>query len=94
MGRVLTNTVTLQVAVESSLGVQPTTGWKTTEPTSIGKFGPSLTKLTRAPISKNRQHRKGALTDLDSSVEFECDVTYDHVKMFIEGLFFSQFKGF
>jgi hypothetical protein len=93
MGRVLTNNTTLQVATESSLGVQPTSGWKTIEPTTIGKFGPTLTKLTREPISKNRQRRKGALTDLDSSVEFEADVTYDHMKMFLEGLLFSSFKG-
>lgn len=93
MGRVLTNTVTLQVATESTLGTQPTSGWKTVEPTSIGKFGPSLTKLTRTPISKNRQHRKGALVDLDSTVEFELDLTYDHMKMFVEGLMFATAKG-
>jgi hypothetical protein len=93
MGRVLTNTITLQVATESSLGTQPTAGWKTVEPTSVGKFGPSLTKLTRMPISKNRQHRKGALVDLDSTVEFELDLTYDHMKMFVEGLLFAAVQG-
>lgn len=93
MGRVLTNATTLQVAAESSLGTQPSSGWRTVEPTTIGKFGPTLTKLTREPISKNRQRRKGALTDLDSSVEFECDVTYDHLKMFVEGLMFATAKG-
>lgn len=93
MGRVLTNTLTLQVATETTLGVQPTSGWKIVEPNSIGKYGPTLTKLTREPISKNRQRRKGALTDLDSSVEFECDLTYDHLKMFVEGLMFATAKG-
>src|SRR5687767_11224840 len=93
MGRVLTNATTLQVATESALGVQPTSGWKTVEPTTIGKYGPTLTKLTREPISENRQRRKGALTDLDSSVEFEADLTYDHFKMFIEGLMFATAKG-
>lgn len=93
MGRVLTNSITLQVANESTLGVQPTTGWKTIEPNSVGKFGPTLTKMSREPISKNRQRRKGALVDLDSTVEFEVDYTYDHVKMFVEGLFFSALKG-
>lgn len=93
MGRVLTNATTLQVAGEASLGVQPTSGWKTVEPTTIGKYGPTLTKLTREPISKNRQRRKGALTDLDSTVEFEADLTYDHFKMFAPGLMFVQAKG-
>lgn len=93
MGRVLTNTITFQVASESTLGTQPTAGWLVIEPTTIGKYGPTLTKLTRAPISKNRQRRKGALTDLDSSVEFDADVTYDHVNMFIEGLLFASAIG-
>jgi hypothetical protein len=93
MGRVLTNATTLQVAAETTLGVQPTTGWRTVEPTTIGKYGPTLTKLTREPISKNRQRRKGALTDLDSTVEFEADLTFDHFKMFAEGLMFATAKG-
>lgn len=93
MGRVLTNNVALAVAPEVTLGTQPTTGWRVIEPSSIGKFGPMLTKLTREPISKNRQRRKGALTDLNSSVEFEVDVTYDHLKMFAEGLLFATAKG-
>lgn len=93
MGRVITNATTLQIAAESSLGTKPTTGWKVIEPNSIGKFGPSLKKIAREPISKNRQMRKGALVDLDSSVEFECDITYDHVKMFAEGLFFAAQQG-
>jgi len=93
MGRVLTNTITLEVAAESALGIQPTAGWKTIEPNSIGKFGPMLKKIAREPISKNRQRRKGALVDLDSSVEFECDITYDRMRMFVEGLFFATAKG-
>lgn len=94
MGRVLTNTTTLQMATEATLGLKPTSGWLTIEPNSIGKFGPSLKKVTREPISKNRQRRKGALVDLDSAVDFECDITYSHVKMFVEGLFFATAKGF
>lgn len=93
MGRVLTNSTALLVAIEAALGVQPAAGWKVIEETTIGKYGPTLTKMTRNPISKNRQRRKGALTDLDSSVEFEADVTYDHLKLFAEGLFFSTGKG-
>src|SRR5690242_11697832 len=93
MGRVLTNGVTLQVAVETALGVQPVAGWKTLEPTTISKYGPSLTKLTRSPISKNRQRRKGSLTDLVSSVEFDADVTWDHLYQFAPGMFFVKPLG-
>jgi hypothetical protein len=94
MGRVLTNAVTLQVAVEQTPSVLPgSPAWKLIEPNSIGKFGPMLKKITREPISPNRQRRKGALVDLDSSVEFDADCTFDHVKMFVEGLFFATAKG-
>lgn len=94
MGRVLTNTISLEVATEQTPGVLPGSPiWRTVEPNGIGKFGPSLKKMERMPISKNRQHRKGALVDLDSTVEFEADITYAHMLMFSEGLFFSVFKG-
>lgn len=94
--RVLTNATTLQMAAETagSPGVLPgSPQWKLLEPNSIGKFGAMLKKIARLPISKNRQPRKPALTDLDSSVEFDCDITYDHLRAFADALFFSVFKG-
>lgn len=94
MGRVTTNTVSLQIATEQTPGVLPgSPSWLLLEPNSIGKFGPALKKMVREPISKNRQPRKPALVDLDSSVEFECDVTIDHLYAFMDGFFMAQFKG-
>ncbi len=93
MGRALVNATVLQIAAESGLGVQPTSGWKTIEPTTIEKFGSTYSKTERRPISKNRQKRKGALTDLDSSVEFTVDTTYDHLRMFASALMFSVAQG-
>lgn len=94
MGRVLTNAVTLACADELTPGVLPGGPiWFLQEPNNIGKFGPSVKKIARLPISKNRQPRKPALVDLDSTVDFEADVTYDHIRRFASGLFFSATKG-
>lgn len=63
--------------------------WKLTEPNSIGTLGAAITTVPRDPISDRRQRRKGAVTDLDSSVEFEADLTFDSFEDFIEGWVFA-----
>lgn len=89
MGRTLTNTFGLAYANESSFGVQPTAGWKTLEPNAISAFGAEVTTVARAPISNRRQRRKGTVTDLDSSVEFEADLTHDAFEDFMEAFTFA-----
>lgn len=87
MGRVQTNNVTLQVAREEpgQFGVLPTSpDWKVLEPNGITTFGPTISTVARNPISPNRQRRKGTITDLDSSVEFEADLTIDSFTDFME----------
>lgn len=94
MARVLTNNSTLQYAVEQSLGVLPgSPSWYLLEPNSINTYGATITTVARSPISKNRQERKGTITDLDSSVEFEADLTFSHFIDFIEGFLFANFQG-
>lgn len=89
MGRVLTNNISIQAAREASLGTLPgSPDWKLLEPNSIGTFGADITTVKRQPISNDRQNRKGTVTDLDSSVEFECDLTMDVFSEFIEGFCF------
>ena len=89
MARVLTNNTSLAYAIESSLGVQPTSGWKLLEPNTINTFGATVTTVARSPISNLRQRRKGTVTDLDSAVEFEADLTVDSYNDFIEGFCFA-----
>jgi hypothetical protein len=94
MGRVLTNNISLAYTIEETLGVLPTTpAWKTLEPNAINTFGSSITTVARSPISKSRQRRKGTVTDLDSSVEFDGDMTLDHFIDFVEGFLFSSLVG-
>ena len=94
MGRILTNNTSLAVAIEESLGVlpaQPT--WDLLEPNSVGAFGSTISTTARDPISRNRQRRKGTITDLDSAVDFDADLTGSHFDTFAEGFVFSEFLG-
>lgn len=94
MGRVTTNSSGLAYTREASLGVLPgSPTWKQAEPNNIGRFGASITKVARSPISRARQRRKGVVTDLNSSVEFDCDLTLEALKDHIEGFFFSRLVG-
>jgi hypothetical protein len=94
MGRTLTNNFALQYAIEASIGVLPGTPvWKILEPNAISTFGATITTVERSPISAFRQRRKGVITDLDSAVEFDADMTIEHFDDFIEGFVFSVFVG-
>jgi len=94
MSRVSTNTVSLAYAIEQTLGVLPGSPiWKLLEPNTINSFGPEITTVSRNPISKDRQRKKGTITDLDSKAEFEADLTMEHFRDFSEGFVFSQYNG-
>jgi len=94
MGRVLTNSTTLAVAIEDTIGVLPLSPeWRVLEPNTIGTYGATITTVARNPISRNRQRRKGTVTDLDSSVEWEADLTRSHFDDFAEGFVFANFLG-
>ena len=89
MSRVLTNATGLAYSIESALGVAGTV-WRDLEPNSIGNFGSNITTVAPSPISKNRQRQKGFITDLDSSVDFEADLTLSGMRDFIEGFCFAR----
>lgn len=106
MGQVQTNNTALQYAIELTetnpalIGVLPgeqgqpgTPTWYGLEPNSYGAIGADITTVARNPISPNRQRRKGTITDLDSSSEFEADLTMSHFQDFAEGFVFSRFIG-
>ena len=91
--RVLTNNLGLSVVKETALGVPGTTGWLQLEPNSLTSWGATLTTTPRAPISKNRQRRKGRPTDLNSAVGYEADLTLSSFRRFIDGFVFSNGIG-
>lgn len=89
MGRVLTNNVGVAYSIESALGVAGTT-WKQLEPNDIPAMGAEITTVARSPISRSRQRRKGTITDLDSTVEIEHDLTMSVFRDFVEGFAFAR----
>lgn len=94
MGRVITNGTTLSFAREASLGVLPgSPQWFELEPNGISSWGTTISKEVRNPISQARSRRKGVVTDLDSAVEFEADLTLAHLRHFAEGFLFSRAIG-
>lgn len=93
MSRVLANNVTLSFARQSSATVLPTSGWKQTEPNAIREWGADTSKVARNPISKKRQRRKGTITDINSKVGYDCDLTGESVRDHIEEFMFSTLKG-
>ncbi len=93
MGRSLTNNFAASYALEETIGVLPTTPvWKLLEPNTINTFGATITTVERAPISKDRQARKGTVTDLDSAVETDADWTMDSFEDFISGFIFANWQ--
>lgn len=94
MSRVLTNNTTLAFAQEASVGVLPgSPTWFLLEPNTIGAFGAEVSAVARRPISKNRQRQKGTTVDLDSSVEFEHDLTGTVFSDLIEAFVFAEAKN-
>jgi hypothetical protein len=89
MPRVITDGIGLEFGIEATMGANPAT-WKTIEIEDIASFGPIIETVSREPISRNRQRRKGVVVDLDSPVEFSADLTIGHVEDFIEGFLFSS----
>lgn len=90
MARSLTNNANWAFAKEASLGVLPgSPEWFNLEPNSISSYGANITTVSRDPISKNRQLRKGSTTDLDSSVGLDADLTLSHFENFVEGFCFA-----
>jgi len=94
MSRVSTNTISIAYAIEASLATLPgTPQWKLIEPNEINTFGPTISTVARNPIAKDRQRKKGTITDLDSAVEFNADLTGDHITDFFNGFMFAEWTG-
>lgn len=94
MGRVITNATTLSFAREASLGVLPAEPqWFELEPNGVTSWGTTISKEARNPISQARARRKGVVTDLDSGVEFEADLTLAHLRHFVESFLFARAVG-
>lgn len=91
MGRVSSNAVGLAYAEEASLGVLGAGPvWHTLEPNNITAFGAALERVSRNPISRSRQRKKGSVVDLNSPVGFEADLTLGSFRDFLQGFMFGD----
>ncbi len=89
-GQVKTNNVGLSYARQTALGTLPTEGWTQVEPNAINTFGATISTVARTPISTDRQRRKGTVTDLDSALEYDADLTVSAFRDHSEGFLFVQ----
>ena len=94
MARVLTNNVSLQYTRETSIGVLPGSPlWRLLEPNNISAYGANITTVARRPIARERGRKKGTVTNLESAVEFDADLTLDAFVDFAEGFVFAEFAN-
>lgn len=95
MAAVDTNSISLAICKETTPGEIPSGGSKAEylEPNGIPDFGGSITTTARAPISANRQQRKGTITDFSSTVSVEQDLTVSSFLAVIDGAVLSEWQG-
>lgn len=96
MSNVNTDAVSLSLTPEvvGSLGVLPATPiWALLEPNTITAFGPTIKTTPRTPISKNLQRSKGKVTDLDSGVTIQHDLTMEFLSFILPYALFSKYSG-
>ena len=95
MAAVDTNSISLALCKEAVSGTLPGAGTKAVylEPNGIPDFGGSISTVARAPISANRQQRKGTITDFSSTVSVEQDLTVSSFLSVIDGAVLSEWQG-
>ena len=67
--------------------------WKDIEPNEIPQFGSSIETVSRNPIRTSRGRQKGTISDLDSAVELDADLTLDSFLDFAEAMCFATFNN-
>lgn len=91
---VRSESVTVESAIESTLGTQPTTGWRQHQPNPDGiqDFYPKIKKVRRAPLSKNRQNEKGDVVDLDAAPKLVHDLNKEMLDHYGAGIVLATEK--
>lgn len=85
------NLTGLYFAEETSLRTLPVTPiWYEREPNSWADFGGEYSLTTRAPITHDRQRRKGAITDVEPSGGWNEDLTANNMPRLMQGFLFAN----
>lgn len=63
--------------------------WFALEPNTYSDFGGEVTTVTRNPISRSRQRKKGVVTDFDASGGFNHDMTQHQLTRLLQCFFYA-----
>lgn len=81
------------LAVTKSETFDANTKWLYMEPNEIGSFSPTIEKVARDPITRDRQRRKGSNTSVAAAPQFTADMTLEMVHYYMDTFLFSVWKG-
>ena len=85
------NRVDTRYAEEISLGVVDGSAvWTPVEVNTFADFGATVTTVARAPISANRQEKKGVVVDKEAVAGFNMDLTQKNMFDFMQGFLFAN----
>lgn len=85
------NLTGLFIAEEETLGVLPATPvWKEREPNSYADFGGNFSMTTRKPITHDRQHLKGEVSDNNPSGGHNEDLTPTNMVDLMQGFLYAD----
>ena len=88
------NKTVLSFAKETTIGVLPgSPEWKAIEWNDMSTFGATIASTSRTPINQDLMEYEGAVSDLDSAVEIQTDLTYSSFGNFAQSTFYSEWKA-
>jgi len=94
MGATVTNKTSLAYSVELTPGnLAGSPVWKSAEYNSVPGWGAQIEKVARNPISPMRQRQKGGVVDVNSAFQVETDLTMESINDYMDGFFFSKWRG-
>lgn len=88
------NKTVLSFAIESTIGVLPgSPDWRAIEWNDLSNFGATIASVSRTPVNQDLMEYEGAVSDLDSAVDLQTDLTYSAFDNFAQGAFYSVWKA-